>query len=99
MTTLTSPIDLLNAIPFLIGYQPKDSIVLISLREEAIDLAMRIDFPQNIDFDQIQTLVGHLTRNGAEAAIIVSYIPDSTPDADLVLKCLAEAIEIGRAHV
>ena len=93
MTTLTSPIDLLNAIPFLIGYQPKDSIVLISLREEAIDLAMRIDFPQNIDFDQIQTLVGHLTRNGAEAAIIVSYIPDSTPDADLVLKCLAEAIE------
>ena len=38
MTTLTSPLDLLNAVPFLIGFQPKDSIVILSLREEAIDI-------------------------------------------------------------
>ena len=71
MTTLTSPVDLLNAVPFLIGFQPKDSIVILSLREEAIDLAMRIDFPQSIDLEQLETLVGHLTRNSAEAAIII----------------------------
>lgn len=93
MTTLTSPIDLLSAVPFLIGYQPQDSIVIISLRDETIDLAMRIDFPRSVDIDQINTLVGHLHRNGAEGAIIVSYIPDSSTDADLLLKCLTEAIE------
>ena len=93
MTTLTSPLDLLNAVPFLIGFQPKDSIVILSLREEAIDLAMRIDFPHSLDLGQLETLVGHLTRNGAEAAIIISYIPESNSDADLILKCFAETIE------
>ena len=93
MTTLTSPLDLLNAVPFLIGFQPKDSIVILSLREGAIDLAMRIDFPHSLDLEQLETLVGHLTRNGAEAAIIISYIPESNSDADLILKCFAETIE------
>jgi hypothetical protein len=53
MTTLTSPHDLLAAVPFLIGYHPTDSIVLISLLDESIGMAMRIDFPQEIDPDQL----------------------------------------------
>ena len=48
MTTITSPIDLLSAIPFLIGYQPKDSIVLLALENDSISSAIRIDFPESM---------------------------------------------------
>ena len=36
MTTLTSPHDLLAAVPFLIGYHQTNSLVVIALREEAV---------------------------------------------------------------
>ena len=93
MTTLTSPLDLLSAIPFLVGYTPEDSIVLISLRDDSIDVAMRIDFPSSLDTQSLQNLVDHLHRNRAEAAILVSYIPDTCMDADVILKWLIDAID------
>ncbi len=32
MTTLTSPHDLLAAVPFLIGYHPENSLVIIAIK-------------------------------------------------------------------
>ena len=53
MTTLTSPHDLLAAIPFLIGYHPSDSLVLVAIKGDQVSMAMRIDYPkpENSDFD------------------------------------------------
>ena len=48
MTTLTSPHDLLAAIPFLIGYHPQNSLVLVSLKSDAVGMAMRVDLPTDI---------------------------------------------------
>ncbi|MBU3753040.1 MAG: DUF4192 family protein, partial [Candidatus Nanopelagicaceae bacterium] len=42
MTTLTSPHDLLAAIPFLVGFKPEDSIVLMSIKDDSIFMALRI---------------------------------------------------------
>ena len=81
MTTLTSPHDLLTAIPFLVGFKPTDSIVLISLKEDAINLAMRIDFPEEISELEIANLSRHLMRNDADSVIVVFYLPDYA-DAD-----------------
>jgi len=53
MTTLTSPHDLLAAIPFLVGFKPED----------------------------------------ADAAISVYYIPESSSDADLLIKTITDAID------
>ena len=53
MTTLTSPHDLLAAVPFLIGYHPKNSLVVIALRDEAVGMAMRIDFPEDLEAGQL----------------------------------------------
>ena len=57
MTTLTSPHDLLAAIPFLVGFKPEDSIVLMSIKDDSIFMALRIDFPDSLDPEQIDTLV------------------------------------------
>lgn len=93
MTTLTSPLDLLAAVPFLIGFVPENSIVLIGLRDSAIEVAMRVDFPDEADAELNSTLSSHLTENKIESALLVSYIPDRPCEVDLVIKTLSEAIE------
>ncbi|MTA21263.1 MAG: DUF4192 family protein, partial [Actinobacteria bacterium] len=42
MPTLTSANDLITAVPFLIGFHPTNSIVLVSVKDGAIGVAMRI---------------------------------------------------------
>jgi len=63
MTTLTTPKDLLAAVPFLIGFNPTDSIVLLSLNSDAIAMAIRIDFPDQIGTDELRLLTSHLSRD------------------------------------
>ena len=75
MTTLTSPHDILAAVPFLVGFKPKDSIVLISLKDDAINLAMRIDFPSKISSLELANVSRHLLRNNSQAALVVFYLP------------------------
>lgn len=95
MTTLTSPQDLLTAVPFMIGFTPDDSLVVMGLRGESVEVAMRIDFPESIDPDQILALVQHLRSNQIDETLLVSYIPDSVTDADIIIKALSEALESG----
>jgi len=94
MTTLTSPHDLLAAVPFLVGYHPSDSLVLISLRQERVGLAMRVDFPLEADPDQIDSLATHLVREKSDGALIVAYLPDSVSESEYLLEPLQEAIEL-----
>ncbi|MEJ0014362.1 MAG: DUF4192 domain-containing protein [Actinomycetota bacterium] len=82
-TELTSPHDLLAAVPFMVGYHPVDSLVIMALRNNKVVMAMRIDFP---DIDSIEaiskTIAAHLTREEADEAIIVGYLPSDMTDLD-----------------
>jgi len=69
MTTLTSPHDLLVAVPFLMGFSPEESLIVIGIREEAINIAMRFDLDSR-DFNEI---VVHLQRSHSDCAMIISY--------------------------
>jgi hypothetical protein len=96
MTTLTSPHDLLAAIPFLIGYHPSNSLVLVSLKDESVGMAMRVDYPMKTDeagsFPAYEALVYHLVREGAEGALIVAYAPDTRTDGAEILGNVATAL-------
>jgi hypothetical protein len=85
MPTLTSAHDLITAIPFLLGFHPSDSIVMIAIKDDAIGLAMRIDLPQSLDSDAIDQLASHLVRDEADAALLVAYMPDARDDGDALL--------------
>src|ERR1019366_6306857 len=82
-TELTSPHDLLAAVPFMVGYHPIDSLVTMALRENKVVMAMRIDFP---DMDSMiavsQTIAAHLVREGADEAIVVGYLPTNLSYVD-----------------
>jgi len=90
MTTVTTPSDLLAAVPFLIGYQPSDSIVLMSLKDESITMAIRIDFPDSISKREASALVEKF--RGSDGALLVFYIPASCEDAELVIRPISEAL-------
>ena len=85
MTTLTSPHDLLAAIPFLIGYHPEDSLVVVSIKEMAVGMAMRIDYPVDIPEGAYDLLASHLQRDSATGALLVAYVPRDRSDGEVVL--------------
>ena len=92
MPTLTSPHDLITAVPFLIGFQPTNSLVLISVKSGGIGLAMRIDLPPAIESDAIDLLAHHLIRDRAESALLVAYLPDERDDGDALLIALGAGL-------
>jgi len=94
MTTLTSPHDLLAAVPFLIGYHPTNSLVIVSLKDDAIGMAMRVDYParESHDQDSYDSLTIHLLREGAEGALVVAYVPNDRSDGEEVLRDIESAM-------
>lgn len=92
MTTLTSPHDLIAAIPFLIGYHPVDSLVVVSIKDNCVGMAMRVDYPTNLPASAYDLLASHLQREGSTGALLVAYVPSNRNDGEVVLSDLAAAL-------
>jgi hypothetical protein len=92
MTTLTSPHDLLAAIPFLIGYHPEDSLVVVSIKDNAVGMAMRIDYPVDLPQGAYDLLASHLQRDSATGALLVAYVPNNRSDGERVLADASAAL-------
>ena len=92
MTTLTSPHDLLAAIPFLIGYHPQNSLALVSLKSDAVGMAMRVDLPSDLAAESYDLLAAHFIREAAEAALIVAYADEKSTDPESVLINISAAL-------
>jgi hypothetical protein len=98
---LRSPADIIDAIPYLIGFEPHESLVVLSLRgpRSRLGLTARIDLPGARSATACaRNFVGYLKRDGASQAIIVMYPPsDGTaypsvnPLADALTKHLTRA--------
>lgn len=77
MSVVKTPADLVSAVPFLIGYHPVNSLVVISVKDDALNMAMRVDLPEaNTPAKAFDTLASHLKRDEAEMALIVAYSDD-----------------------
>ncbi len=94
MTTLLSPEDLLSAVPFLLGFHPEDSLVLIGLTSESITLAMRVDYPLDLDLDEVERFADHLTRNNCESGLLLAYTPDFVDGGEELLSSIQGACEL-----
>jgi hypothetical protein len=92
MPTLTSAHDLITAVPFLIGFHPTRSIVLISVKDGAIGLAMRIDLPNSLDSEAIENLAQHFIKEGSDCALLVAYMPIEREDGDSLLISLGAGL-------
>ena len=93
MTTLTSPHDLIAAVPFLIGYHPVDSLVVVSVKDNCIGMAMRVDYPIDLPTAAYDLLAAHLQREGSTGALLVAYVPSGRSDGEVVLGDLSAALQ------
>ncbi|MCX4387691.1 DUF4192 domain-containing protein [Micromonospora peucetia] len=89
-----SPADLIAAVPYLLGFHPTDSVVVVAMRGRRITFAARADLPDLADpHDPAGHLAGVVARQHAEAATVLGYGPAAlvTPAVDAVRAALAAA--------
>ena len=73
---LDAPTDVLATIPFLVGYHPSDSIVVLGLTENRVTFAARDDLPavgETPAEDQVTYLVEVVLRQGCRRVLLVGY--------------------------
>ena len=81
MSVVKTPQELLSAVPFLLGFHPENSIVVISVKDDSLEMAMRIDYPQ-LDEQGLAGLniVEHTPAN--DGVLIVGYLPNENLDEE-----------------
>ncbi len=93
---LSSPAEILTAVPYLIGFAPKRSLVVICLRGKQVGLTMRLD----LDVPRAQmrhVVIERIRADGAASAVLLLFDPDAgsgktRPGAD-VASPLIRALE------
>lgn len=74
--SVSTPGELAAAVPYLVGFRPRDSLVVISLRGERsrAGLVLRLDLPSEPYYaDVAKVVAAHLANDGAAQAIMVVY--------------------------
>jgi len=83
--TVRSPADLLAAVPYLLGFHPTDSLVVVALRDKKIIFAARGDLPDPADppsaiAESAEDVASVVSQQGASAATAVGYGPADRVD-------------------
>ncbi|WFE63073.1 DUF4192 domain-containing protein [Micromonospora sp. WMMD714] len=92
--TVRSPADLIAAVPYLLGFHPVDSIVVVAMRGRRIVFAARADLPEpgTDPLLPARHLGEVIARQDADAATVVGFGPPErvTPTLDAVRSALAD---------
>ncbi|MGS2619297.1 DUF4192 domain-containing protein [Micromonospora sp. LZ34] len=99
---ITSPADLLTAVPYLLGFHPTDSLVIVGLAGTRVAVASRTDLPASPDLvgwadDVMPQQLRMLHHASVTTAIVIGYGPASlvTPVLDtLTPRLRAAAIDV-----
>ena len=73
MHRISGPAELLAAVPYLIGFHPKESLVLVGLREGRVVVTARLDLADAESHGALEHVVGSMARGGAGSVIAVAY--------------------------
>jgi Domain of unknown function (DUF4192) len=72
--TLSTPHDVIAAVPHLLGFQPCDSLVVLALAGPRLTVTLRYDLPQPADIPALsEHLVSCLAANRADEVILLGY--------------------------
>jgi hypothetical protein len=71
---LRGPVDVLAAIPYLIGYQPTDSIVVLAMRGRRLFFTVRDDLPDADEVDDaVSSVLDMVGRRSVSGVLLVAY--------------------------
>lgn len=74
---LSGPADLLRAVPYLLGFHPEDSLVLVGLDRGRLVVTARLDLLDSVEPDLLADTLGALVRGGASE--LISMVWDGPP--------------------
>jgi hypothetical protein len=84
--SLRNPAELVSAVPYLLGFHPEDSLVVVAFRGRRVLLAMRHDRPPP---EERAAMLGHVAgivaRQGATGVTLVAYGSADRMDALVML--------------
>jgi hypothetical protein len=90
--TLRSPADLLAAVPYLLGFHPTNSVVLLAQRGKRVIFQARTDAPEPGEIDQLAGYLAEIAaRQSPTAVIVIGYGPAGPIAA--ALTALRDAVE------
>lgn len=75
---LVGPDSIVAAVPHLLGFQPRESIVIVWIREDRITLTQRVDLPAPDSALDAESLVAMACHAASDAAIVVIFGTDPT---------------------
>jgi len=70
---ISGPADLLQAVPYLLGFHPTDSLVLLGLDDRRLVVTARVDLPDLAEPRALSQLIDALARGGARELLAVVY--------------------------
>jgi Domain of unknown function (DUF4192) len=89
---LTSPQELLAVVPYLLGFNPTNSIVTMCLSSNKLGLTQRLDLPRPQDaHDVAQALLPTLVTENPDSVILIGY-EDCAGDSLPALEALTTAL-------
>ncbi|HEX6077661.1 MAG TPA: DUF4192 domain-containing protein, partial [Micromonosporaceae bacterium] len=86
---LRSASDLLAAVPYLIGFHPSDSLVLVGFGDRMVRFLARADLPEPGDPEPVRQLAEIAGRQAIEETALVGYGPPARVDAAILDLCVA----------
>jgi hypothetical protein len=97
LLSVRSTADLISAVPYLLGFHPADSVVVVALRAKRVVFVARGDLPTPgapaEQRDAAEYIAAVVRRQNAEAATVVGYGPAErvTPAVDAVRAAVERA--------
>lgn len=90
---LRSPADLIALVPYLLGFHPTDSVVVIAFRDRQLAFAARSDLPgqRGPVRAAVRETVSMVTRQAADAVALLGYGPAAAVDP--VLRAVRRAAD------
>lgn len=79
---VTGPADLAQAIPYLLGFHPSRSLVVVGLRAKRVAVTARIDLDDLFDTPVLRETLAAFVRSGAEKVVAVIFDDTVAPRAD-----------------
>jgi Domain of unknown function (DUF4192) len=90
---LTSPHELLAVVPYLLGFHPTRSLVLLYLSNNRLGLTQRLDLPRPDDIDDVASaLLPSLITENPDAVIVIGY-EDNEGESLPALEALTKALQ------
>jgi hypothetical protein len=99
--SLRGPADLIEMIPFLLGFHPADSVVVVELRQgkRRVGSVVRADLAGVAGSTFVSSLAARLSASGADGAVVVVYgaatQPAGSASAALVGQIAAQLRAVG----